>query len=221
MKKWMTLIIAGIIALPLTFTQEAHAQTPVKTYVYYKTYFQPVDFYSFSKYFPDLNKFFSHVRTAQPQSGQSTAQHQQAQPSQQDQPAAESSDSLNAFEKQVVELTNQERTKRGLKPLAIDPQLSKMARDKSADMRDHHYFSHQSPTYGSPFDMMKKYGISYTTAGENIAAGQATPEDVVQAWMNSDGHRANILNPNYTAIGVGYVKGGSYGSYWTQDFIGK
>jgi len=96
-----------------------------------------------------------------------------------------------------------------------------MARDKSADMRDHHYFSHQSPTYGSPFDMMKKYGISYTTAGENIAAGQTTPEEVVQAWMNSEGHRANILNPNYTAIGVGYVKGGSYGSYWTQDFIGK
>ncbi|WP_081412317.1 CAP domain-containing protein [Tuberibacillus calidus] len=221
MKKWMTFIVAGIIALPLAFTHEAHAQTPVKTYVYYKTFFQPADFYSFSKYFPDLNKLMSQVRTYQPHTVPSTAQHQQAQPSQQDQPAAESSDSLNAFEKQVVELTNQERTKRGLKPLAIDPQLSKMARDKSADMRDHHYLSHQSPTYGSPFDMMKKYGISYTTAGENIAAGQTTPEEVVQAWMNSEGHRANILNPNYTAIGVGYVKGGSYGSYWTQDFIGK
>lgn len=129
---------------------------------------------------------------------------------------------LNAFEKKVVDLTNQERTKAGLSPLKSDnAALSKMARDKSADMRDKNYFDHQSPTYGSPFDMMKKYGITYRAAGENIAAGQKTPEEVVKGWMNSPGHRANILNAHYTTIGVGYVTGGSYGSYWTQEFIGN
>jgi len=89
------------------------------------------------------------------------------------------------------------------------------------DMRDKNYFSHQSPTYGSPFSMMKNFGISYRTAGENIAAGQQTPQEVVTAWMNSPGHRANILNKSFTHIGVGYAKGGSYGHYWTQMFIGK
>ncbi|MBM7646402.1 putative YkwD family protein [Scopulibacillus daqui] len=128
---------------------------------------------------------------------------------------------LNAFEQKVVELTNQERQKKGLKPLKADNQLAKMARDKSQDMADKGYFDHQSPTYGSPFDMMKTYGIKYTAAGENIAAGQQTPQDVVNSWMKSPGHRANILNKDYTYIGVGYVKGGSYGSYWTQEFIKK
>lgn len=137
-------------------------------------------------------------------------------------PKQTTSSQLNAFEKKVVDLTNQERVKAGLSPLKADnAALSKMARDKSADMRDKNYFDHQSPTYGSPFDMMKKYGITYRAAGENIAAGQKTPEEVVNGWMNSPGHRANILNANYTTIGVGYVSGGSYGSYWTQEFIGK
>ncbi|SPT92496.1 YkwD protein [Bacillus subtilis] len=85
-------------------------------------------------------------------------------------------------------------------------------------MKDKNYFDHQSPTYGSPFDMMKSFGISYKTAGENIAKGQKTPEEVVKAWMNSEGHRKNILNPNFTHIGVGYVESGSI---WTQQFIGK
>lgn len=133
-----------------------------------------------------------------------------------------SSGQMNAFEKKVVDLTNQQRAKAGLKPLsASNSALSKMARAKSQDMRDKNYFDHQSPTYGSPFDMMKKYGISFTSAGENIAAGQKTPEEVVNGWMNSPGHRANILNASFTTIGVGYVQGGSYGSYWTQEFIGK
>ncbi|RDI43113.1 CAP domain-containing protein [Falsibacillus pallidus] len=125
---------------------------------------------------------------------------------------------LSAYEQQVVDLTNKERTQRGLSPLKVDTALSKMARDKSADMQKNNYFDHQSPTYGSPFDMMKKYGISYQSAGENIAMGQQTPQEVVNAWMNSQGHRENILNPNYTHIGVGYVENGHY---WTQEFIGK
>ncbi|PJY98878.1 MULTISPECIES: CAP domain-containing protein [Bacillus] len=126
--------------------------------------------------------------------------------------------SVSAYEKKVVELTNAERQKQGLKPLQIDETLSKSARAKSQDMKDKNYFDHQSPTYGSPFDMMKSFGISYKTAGENIAKGQKTPEEVVKAWMNSEGHRKNILNANFTHIGVGYVESGSY---WTQQFIGK
>ncbi|HET7627196.1 MAG TPA: CAP domain-containing protein [Bacillales bacterium] len=126
-------------------------------------------------------------------------------------------DQLNKYEQQVIVLTNQERTKRGLKPLKTDVDLSKMARDKSRDMAVHHYFAHNSPTYGSPFDMMKAYGISYNYAGENIAKGQRSPEEVVNAWMNSKGHRENILNPHYTHIGVGYI---SEGNIWSQEFTG-
>ena len=125
---------------------------------------------------------------------------------------------LSAYEQKVVELTNQERAKNGLSALKVDVTLSKMAHEKSRDMSANGYFSHTSPTYGSPFDMMKKYGITYSYAGENIAMGQQTPEEVVKAWMNSAGHRANILNKNYNYIGVGYV---SQGNYWTQEFIGK
>ncbi|MFT8319148.1 MAG: CAP domain-containing protein [Sporolactobacillus sp.] len=129
---------------------------------------------------------------------------------------------MNAYENKVVELTNDQRVKAGLKPLQSNNNtLARMARDKSQDMANKNYFDHQSPTYGSPFDMMKQYGISYSYAGENIAAGQKTPEEVVDGWMNSPGHRANILNANFTTIGVGYVQGGSYGSYWTQEFIGN
>ena len=127
--------------------------------------------------------------------------------------------SISAFEQQVVDLTNAERAKAGLSPLKLNVELSRVARIKSEDMRDKNYFDHNSPTYGSPFDMMRKFGISYTAAGENIAAGQTSPQAVVTGWMNSPGHRQNILNSNYTEIGVGYAAGGSYRHYWTQEFI--
>lgn len=123
---------------------------------------------------------------------------------------------VNEFEKEVVRLTNIERSKQGLKPLTLNVELSKVARLKSIDMVNKKYFDHTSPTYGSPFDMMKSFGISYRAAGENIAYGQRTPEEVVKGWMNSPGHRANILNGNFTEIGVGF-----YNNYWTQMFIGK
>ncbi|MFJ8415056.1 CAP domain-containing protein [Bacillus paramycoides] len=135
-----------------------------------------------------------------------------------EQKPAEEAKSLSEFEQRVVELTNAERTKQGLPALKIDTELSKVARIKSEDMQKNNYFDHNSPTYGSPFDMMKKFGISYKSAGENIAQGQRTPEEVVQAWMNSAGHRANILNSGFTHIGVGYVESGNY---WTQQFITK
>ena len=128
------------------------------------------------------------------------------------------SSSTTAFETEVVRLVNLRRAEHGRKPLTQDWQLSRVARYKSQDMKDLGYFSHTSPTYGSPFQMMKSFGISYRTAGENIAKGYASPEAVVNAWMNSPGHRANILNSTYTHIGVGFV---SSGNYWTQMFISK
>ncbi|KAB7673041.1 CAP domain-containing protein [Bacillus sp. B1-b2] len=134
------------------------------------------------------------------------------------QETAATESSISAFEKEVVELTNKERAKYGLTALQIDSELSKVAKAKSQDMSNNNYFDHTSPTYGSPFDMMKSFGISYSAAGENIAKGQTSPEEVVNAWMNSEGHRANILSNKFTHIGVGYVENGNY---WTQQFIGK
>lgn len=122
------------------------------------------------------------------------------------------------YEKEVIRLVNEIRAENGLKQLTYDWELCRVARYKSQDMKDNKYFSHTSPVYGSPFEMMKDFGISYKTAGENIARGQATPQAVVGAWMNSSGHRANILNASFTRIGVGYV---ADGRYWTQMFIGR
>ncbi|TQR20760.1 hypothetical protein FG384_06260 [Psychrobacillus vulpis] len=119
---------------------------------------------------------------------------------------------------QVVDLTNKERTNAGLKPLQIDAKLTQSAQAKSQDMKNKNYFSHTSPTYGSPFDQMKSFGVSYKSAAENIAMGQRSAAEVVDAWMKSPGHRANIMNPSYTHIGVGLSDSGYY---WTQQFIGK
>jgi uncharacterized YkwD family protein/spore coat assembly protein SafA len=124
-------------------------------------------------------------------------------------------------ENEVVALVNTERAKQRIQGLDIDWELSRVARVKSCDMAKQGYFSHQSPTYGSPFDMMKQFGIKYKGAGENIASGQRTPEEVMKSWMNSQGHRENIMNPAFTHIGVGYCEGGQYGTMWTQQFITK
>ncbi len=125
--------------------------------------------------------------------------------------------SVTAFESEVVRLVNEIRKQNGLTPLTQDWELSRVARYKSQDMRDKGYFSHTSPTYGTPFQMIRAFGLSYRTAGENIARGYSTPQAVVNGWMNSSGHRANILNASFTKIGVGYV---ANGHYWTQMFIG-
>ncbi|WP_077620325.1 CAP domain-containing protein [Bacillus sinesaloumensis] len=125
---------------------------------------------------------------------------------------------ISQFERQVIDLTNAQRKKNGLPALQTDTSLSKVAKTKSNDMQQKNYFSHTSPTYGSPFDMIRDFGVSYKTAGENIAKGQSSPEAVVNAWMNSEGHRKNILNPDFTHIGVGHQ---ASGNYWTQMFIGK
>ena len=123
---------------------------------------------------------------------------------------------VTSYEQEVIRLVNEIRAENGLKVLTYDWELARVARYKSQDMKDNKYFSHTSPVYGTPFQMIKNFGISYRSAGENIAKGYATPQAVVNGWMNSSGHRANILNANYTHIGVGYVSGGNY---WTQMFI--
>lgn len=125
--------------------------------------------------------------------------------------------SVQQFEADVIRLCNQIRSQHGLSQFKTNWELSRVARYKSQDMHDKGYFDHNSPTYGSPFDMMKRFGISYRTAGENIAMGYSTAQQVVNGWMNSPGHRANILNGSFTQIGVGYVPNGNY---WTQMFIG-
>ncbi|MET1014429.1 MAG: CAP domain-containing protein [Paenisporosarcina sp.] len=133
-------------------------------------------------------------------------------------PVAAQSGSISAIEQQVLTLTNQERAKGGLKPLATDSALMSTARAKSSDMSKNNYFSHTSPTLGSPFDQMKAKGIQYKAAAENIAMGQRTAAEVVKGWMESPGHRANIMNGNFTHIGIGYD---AQGNYWTQQFIQK
>ena len=131
-------------------------------------------------------------------------------------PTTESS--VLSYEKEVIRLVNEIRVQRGLPELTYNWELSRVARYKSQDMKDNKYFSHTSPVYGTPFQMMKDFGITYRSAGENIARGQTSPQAVVNAWMNSSGHRANILSTSFTQIGVGYV---AEGNYWTQMFIGK
>ncbi|MBR0235930.1 MAG: LysM peptidoglycan-binding domain-containing protein [Clostridia bacterium] len=134
--------------------------------------------------------------------------------------AAKDTDSklVSSFEEEVCRLVNDIRRKNGLTELKISADLCRVARIKSKDMHDAGYFSHISPSYGSPFDMMRNYGIQYKTAGENIARGYSTPKAVVDGWMNSKGHRENILNKTYTEIGVGHYENGNY---WTQMFVGK
>jgi uncharacterized YkwD family protein/spore coat assembly protein SafA len=126
---------------------------------------------------------------------------------------------VKAQENEVIRLVNVERSKHGLRPLAANWELSRVARYKSQDMINKNYFSHTSPTYGSPFKMMETFGIRFSAGGENIAYGQRTPTAVMTSWMNSPGHRANILSPTYTQIGVGLAKSANGTPYWTQMFI--
>lgn len=123
--------------------------------------------------------------------------------------------------REMLAQVNQKRRQAGLSELKLSQELTKVADIKAKDMRDNGYFSHTSPTYGSPFDMMKEFGINYTTAGENIAKGQKSVETVMADWMNSEGHRANILNKNFTHLGVGYCTDASGNTYWIQMFIGE
>lgn len=127
---------------------------------------------------------------------------------------------LSVDEQRMITLINQERQKAGLKPLAPDMEVTKVARIKAKEMIDKNYFSHYSPAYGSPFDMLRSYGVSYRTTGENIA-GNWSIDDAHQRLMTSSGHRMNIMNSAYTHAGIGIVDGGPYGKMFVQIFIGK
>ncbi|MGI8383977.1 CAP domain-containing protein [Robertmurraya sp. P23] len=238
MKKKVILTMAAAAALavasPMAEKASAAENTTTvqqKVYVYQGSNLNEFNSY-LQKYMANLGINFNTnttTTTGKQQPTQPTTETQQptetaAQPAQQPTTTTEptqttqTTSALSAYEQKVVELTNQERAKNGLAALKVDTALSKVAREKSLDMSKNGYFSHTSPTYGSPFDMMKQFGISYQYAGENIAMGQRTPEEVVQAWMKSEGHRKNILSANFNYIGVGYVESGNY---WTQMFIGK
>ncbi len=127
---------------------------------------------------------------------------------------------LRSLEQEVIRLINVERGKQGLPALTENWELSRVARYKSQDMIDKNYFAHQSPTYGSPFRMMEAFGLKFSAAAENIAYGQRTAAEVVRAWMNSPGHRANILSRAYRYTGVGAAKKANGTLYWTQMFMG-
>lgn len=123
-------------------------------------------------------------------------------------------------EQQMLDLVNRERTAIGLRPLQADPELTRLARLKTQDMITLNYFAHQSPTYGSPFEMMRAAGVTFRIAGENLA-GARTVAAAHTALMNSPGHRANILNPAYTHIGIGAGVSGRFGLVFTQLFVGR
>lgn len=150
----------------------------------------------------------------QPQQTTQSNQQNQAQTNQQQ----VATGNIGQMAQQVIDLTNAQRKQRGLPALQADTKLSNVAQTKSDDMQKSGYFSHTSPTYGSPFDMMRDFGITYRTAGENIAQGQRSAQEVVNAWMNSEGHRKNILSKDFTHIGVGYD---ATGKHWTQMFVGR
>jgi len=132
----------------------------------------------------------------------------------------QNANALTQDEQEVFDLINAKRKEAGLSALKIDSELQNVARVKAKDMVDNNYFSHTSPTYGSPFDMIKSFGIKYKAAGENIA-GNSSNQGAVNAWMNSEGHKANILSNNYNYTGIGVVSSPKYGKIYVQMFIGK
>ena len=126
---------------------------------------------------------------------------------------------LESFEQECIRLINVQRANNGLPALSTNWELCRVARYKSQDMILKNYFSHTSPTYGSPFTMMQSFGLRFSAAAENIAYGQRTAQEVVNAWVGSAGHRANILSRSYTHTGVGVAKKSNGTLYWTQMFM--
>ena len=128
--------------------------------------------------------------------------------------------SMSSDEKEVFNLINKQRIANGLSALKVENELQRVAKIKAQDMVNKNYFSHNSPTYGSPFEMLKSFKVSYKTAGENIA-GNSSNSGAVNAWMNSSGHKANILNNSFNYTGIGVVNSEKYGKVYVQMFIGK
>jgi len=217
----LSLFLAVVFSLVFSTMAFAYSYYP-SYYNYYNTqnsYSQP-SYYNYYKYTPSTNYNYWNYSYTKPQTQpqQPAPQPEPTKPAPQPTPAPTAG--LSADEQQMVNLVNKERTAKGLEPLKVDMQLVKLARMKSQDMIDNDYFSHTSPTYGSPFDMMKNNGVTYKAAGENLA-GASSVTTAHNNLMNSDGHRKNILSSNYTHIGIGIVNGGPYGKMYTQLFIGK
>jgi uncharacterized YkwD family protein len=182
-----------------------------------------------------VNDTLQQIDIPQPQQGENGAEQEEApeqpqadQPEQdqveeQDQaaeePAVDGNAELTADEQQMLNLVNEARQNNGLQPLQADAKLTEVARVKAQDMIDNNYFDHHSPTYGSPFDMLNQFGVEYRTAGENLA-GNPSVEGAHTSLMNSDGHRANILNSSYGKVGIGIIDGGQYGKMFVQLFTG-
>ena len=172
-----------------------------------------------NKHLRDLGKIYPYERVHLPHGSEGeTTNHSSENDNIEMQNETPQGTTTSAEAGQVLNLVNKERAKQGLQALTLSNELNSIANTKAADMRDNNYFDHTSPTYGSPFEMLQRFGVNYTAAGENIAAGQKSAEAVMTDWMNSSGHRANILNREYKELGVGYVTGGSYGTYWVQLF---
>lgn len=127
---------------------------------------------------------------------------------------------ISSDEKEVLDLINKERLANGLNALEFDYEIQRVAKIKAQDMVNNNYFAHESPVYGTPFNMLNNFKISYKTAGENIA-GNSTNSGAVNAWMNSQGHRANILNSSYKYTGIGVVNSSKYGKIYVQIFVGR
>lgn len=226
--KWLTVgALTLAISIPAGAASAADTTGSNGTTVHYKAFagnFGDWDAWLqqyFQTYYPVKTQPTVQQPAVQPKPQQPIAKPQQ--PTAQPKPTtpAASTDEVqqpansSGYAAQVVTLVNQERARAGLSPLSSHAELANMALVKAKDMKNNGYFDHNSPTYGSPFDMMKSFGISYRYAGENIAMGQRTPQEVMNAWMNSPGHKANILSGNFTSIGVAYYNGA-----WVQEFIG-
>lgn len=125
---------------------------------------------------------------------------------------------LTAEEQQMVDMINQERLAAGLSPVIADLRLTAVGRTKANDMKENNYFSHTSPTYGSPWAMMQMAGLTVRWAGENISGNKSVTASM-SALMQSPGHRANILDPRFTHVGVGIAYGTAYGTLYVQEFL--
>lgn len=213
MKKFVSGGIAAVLSIGIMLPASADAASQTESA---QSWQQKIQQFLESQGIDGNFKWVTQKPVTKPQPEQPSTPDKPSTPSNGTSNDSSSSADKSTFASQVVDLVNQERAKAGLKPLTVHEKLTSMALDKAKDMSNNNYFSHTSPTYGSPFDMMKQYGISYKYAGENIAKGQRTPEEVMNSWMNSEGHRKNIMSPNFTMIGVGY-----YNGYWVQEFISQ
>lgn len=223
MKKLIALIFATVILFHVTpaGAQNCRVQKGDTMYKIAKEYHVLFhELLRLNRHYPNQNLIHPHDKIELPDGSEGTSSNEANTSGTDAKTDDEAGEEASEQVKAVLKLVNVERGKQGLKPLTLNTKLNKVAEDKAKDMRDNNYFSHDSRKYGSPFDMMRSYGINFSTAGENIAAGQRTAEQVMESWMNSSGHRANILNKNYSQLGVGFCVGGSYDTYWVQEFTG-